>query len=74
MSEEIYSYDRRCGFELAVEPVYQDGDTASAWVGAIYYKGQLKYKTPLRFNPEKCRQEIIDDLEAYLSKFGAIRT
>ena len=71
MHDHMYSYDRLNGFELIVEPIPCDD---KAYIGMVYYKGQLKYKTPLRFNPEKCRQEIIDDLEAYLSNFGAIRT
>jgi hypothetical protein len=38
----------------------------------VYYQGKLKYKTPLRFNPDDCRMEILKDLEAYLENFGAV--
>jgi hypothetical protein len=69
MHDNLYSYDRRNGFELVVEPMPCED---KAYVGMVYYQGKLKYKTPLRFNPDDCRDEILKDLEAYLENFGCI--
>jgi len=70
MRDDVYSYDERNGFVLVVEIVGNYEETA--YVGYVYYKNNLKYRTPLRWNGERCRQEIIDGLEAYLENFGAV--
>jgi hypothetical protein len=66
MQDDLYSYDRKCGFELVVENV--EGN----YIGYVYYKTVLKYKTHLRCRGEDCRQEIFDNVEDYLSRYGAI--
>ncbi len=70
MLDAVHSYDKINGFELIVETV---GDYSNmACIGYVFYKGKMKYRTPVRFHAEMCRQEIFKDLEAYLENFGAV--